>query len=128
MTGVFIQGVTYAEVEISGFKQVLYFYVVPMLEHPIILGKPWMIHNEAYPVPHLNIVRHGKATKDVPTLGNETVGPFINELKSASLVSGSLFMAPVKRLSKQMENTRSFLCKLSIQDIDKAALNYQTAL
>ncbi|KAI0999983.1 hypothetical protein K3495_g8215 [Podosphaera aphanis] len=122
MTGVFIQGVTYAEVEISGFKQVIYFYVVPMLEHPIILGKPWMIHNEAYPVPHLNIVRHGKAKKDVPTLGNETAGPFINELKSTSLVSGSVFMASVKRLSKQMEDTSSFLCKVSIQDIDKALL------
>lgn len=42
MTGAFIQGVSYAEVDIEGYSQIIYFYVVPMLEHPVILGKPWM--------------------------------------------------------------------------------------
>ena len=92
MTGAFIQGVTYAEIEIGGYLQTMYFYVVPMLEHPIILGKPWMTQNEAYPIPHLKIVRHGKARKDIPTLENEPVEPFISELRSASLVSGSVFI------------------------------------
>ncbi|KAI0994476.1 hypothetical protein K3495_g13705 [Podosphaera aphanis] len=100
----------------------MYFYVVPMLEHPVILGKPWMIHNKAYPVPHLNIARHGRAGQDIPTSGNELTGPLISELKSASLVNGSVFLASVKRLSKQVENIRSFIGKVSIQDIDKALL------
>lgn len=56
MTGTFILGVTYVDVEIQGFVLMTYFYVVSMLEHPVILGKPWMTHNKAYPIPHIKIV------------------------------------------------------------------------
>ncbi|RKF83313.1 hypothetical protein GcM1_160001 [Golovinomyces cichoracearum] len=71
MIGAFIRGVTYADVEINGFTQKMYFYVVPMLEHPVILGKPWMIYNKAYPIPHLNDVSINDIDKALLKLSNQ---------------------------------------------------------
>lgn len=58
MTEAFILGVSNAEVGVEGYFQIIYFYVAPMLEHSVILGKPWMLHNKAYPIPHLKHIRH----------------------------------------------------------------------
>jgi predicted aspartyl protease len=63
--GVMIQGVTYAVMEIQGFQQLVYFYVVPLLQHPIILGRPWEVHNQVEDRPHENIVRHGRSREGV---------------------------------------------------------------
>ncbi|CAJ2651960.1 unnamed protein product [Trifolium pratense] len=121
MTGAFIQGVTYANVEIRGYSQTIYFYVVPMLEHPVILGEPWMRHNKAYPIPHLNIIRHEISGNDIPVLGSEIDTPIVQEIRSASLVTSLEFMSIINRLQNKM-NVSTNIFKVSINDIDKALL------
>lgn len=80
MIGAFIRGVTYANVEIRGHSQTFYFYVVSMLEHPVILGEPWMRHNKAYPIPYLNIIRHELSGNDIPTLDTKVDTPIRQEI------------------------------------------------
>lgn len=121
MTGAFIDKVTYAEVEISGYSQLIYFYVVPMLEHPVILGEPWMRHNRAYPIPHLNIIRHEKSAKNISLMGNEVDTPAMKEIKSASLVNSSEFLSIIDHLEKH-DNVATNISKVSLKDIDKALL------
>ncbi|KAI1005955.1 hypothetical protein K3495_g2267 [Podosphaera aphanis] len=107
MTGAFIQEVTYADVEINGYTQLIYFYVVPVLKHPIILGKPWMTLNKAYPIPHLSIFRHEKPVKDI---------------QSAALVDGHMFISTIKLQESVKQNLATSIFNVSIRDIDKALL------
>ncbi|KAI0995327.1 hypothetical protein K3495_g12855 [Podosphaera aphanis] len=122
MTGAFIQGVTYADVEINGYSQLMYFYVVPLLEHPVILGKPWMIHNKAYPIPHLSIVRHEKSGMDIPTIGNDRIAPLVKDIQSATLVDGHAFISTLKHMESVKQDLGTLIFKVSIRDIDKALL------
>jgi len=121
--GVMIQGVTYAVMEIQGFQQLVYFYVVPLLQHPIILGRPWEVHNQVEDRPHENVIRHGRSGKTFTTYGHEKEynTPFIKELEGAHHVMSSTFAAHVNRLHKQLGgNASSYIMKFSITDIDKA--------
>ncbi|RKF77959.1 hypothetical protein GcM1_215048 [Golovinomyces cichoracearum] len=110
MTGTSIRGVTYADVEINGFTQKMYFYVIPMLEHPVILGKPWMIHNRAYPILHLKVVRHGRSKMDVPTSAHVKKSQIIKEIRTVLLLNGFDFVKLLRELKNHafeiIESTR----------------------
>lgn len=87
----------------------------------MILGEPWMRHNKAYPIPHLNIIRHEISGNDIPILGSEIDTPIIQEIRSASLVTSLEFTSIVNRLKSESDvNTNIF--KVSINDIDLALL------
>ena len=46
MQGSTIEGVVALRVNIAGFSQTIYAYIVLELAFPIILGNPWKAHNK----------------------------------------------------------------------------------
>jgi predicted aspartyl protease len=117
-----ISGVTYAMLEIHGYTQLVYFYVVPMLDSPIILGKPWMKHNDITVSPRKERLTHGRGGFTMYTYGNEKETPLIKELREATQVAGSTFGALYTRIRRiQGEKVaESSISAVSLADIDKA--------
>jgi len=61
MEGSSIEGVVALRMEIIGFSQIVYAYVVPKLAFPIILGNPWKAHNKIRTAPEKGRYYHGLA-------------------------------------------------------------------
>jgi len=49
--------------DIGGFSQTVYAYVVPELAFPMILGNPWKAHNKVRTAPERKRFFHGRARK-----------------------------------------------------------------
>lgn len=60
MGGSTITGVVAFRMEIAGFTQRVYAYVVPGLAFPIILGNPWKAHNKIRTAPEKRRYYHGR--------------------------------------------------------------------
>jgi transposase InsO family protein len=58
-----IIGVVAFRMEISGFLQNVYAYVVPGLAFPLVLGNPWKAHNKVRTAPEKRRYFHGRAKK-----------------------------------------------------------------
>jgi len=63
MGGSGIEGVVAFRMEIRGFQQIVYAYVVPNLAFPLILGNPWKAHNQVRTAPEKRRYYHGRAKK-----------------------------------------------------------------
>lgn len=60
MQGSKIEGVVAFRMEIAGFHQTVYAYVVPGLAFPVILGNPWKAHNKVRTAPEKRRYYHGR--------------------------------------------------------------------
>ena len=58
-----IEGVVAFRMEIAGFHQTVYAYVVPGLAFPLILGNPWKAHNRIRTAPENRRYYHGRAER-----------------------------------------------------------------
>ena len=58
-----IVGVVAFRMEIDGFQQTVYAYVVPGLQFPLVLGNPWKAHNKVRTAPERRRYYHGRAQK-----------------------------------------------------------------
>ena len=58
-----IVGVVAFRMEINGFTQNVYAYVVPGLAFPLVLGNPWKAHNKVRTAPEKHRYYHGRAQK-----------------------------------------------------------------
>jgi len=58
-----IVGVVAFRMEIYGFPQMVYAYVVPGLQFPLVLGNPWKAHNKVRTAPEKRRYYHGRARK-----------------------------------------------------------------
>jgi hypothetical protein len=58
-----IEGVVAFRMEIAGFQQEVYAYVVPGLAFPMILGNPWKAHNKIRTAPEKRRYYHGRAKR-----------------------------------------------------------------
>ena len=58
-----IEGVVAFRMEINGFHQTVYAYVVPGLAFPLILGNPWKAHNRVRTAPEKQRYYHGRAER-----------------------------------------------------------------
>jgi len=56
-----IVGVVAFRMEIDGFQQTVYAYVVPGLQFPLVLGNPWKAHNKVRTAPEKRRYYHGRA-------------------------------------------------------------------
>lgn len=63
MQGSSIIGVVAFNMEIKGFRQKVYAYVVPDLAFPLILGNPWKAHNKVRTAPEKRRFYHGRAER-----------------------------------------------------------------
>ena len=63
MEGSKIKGVVAFNMEIEGFSQTVYAYVVPGLAFPLILGNPWKAHNQVRTAPEKRRYYYGRADK-----------------------------------------------------------------
>ena len=61
-----IIGVVAFRMDIAGFHQTVYAYVVPSLAFPLILGNPWKAHNKIRTAPDKQRFYHGRAERWVP--------------------------------------------------------------
>ena len=58
-----IRGVVAFHMEIAGFRQKVFAYVVPGLAFPLILGNPWKAHNQVRTAPEKRRFYHGRAKR-----------------------------------------------------------------
>lgn len=63
MKGANIEGVVAFQMEIDGFEQTVYAYVVSDLAFPVILGNPWKAHNKVRTQPEKHRYYHGRARR-----------------------------------------------------------------
>ena len=58
-----IEGVVAFRIEVAGFHQTVYAYIVPGLAFPVILGNPWKAHNKIRTAPDEMRYYHGRAER-----------------------------------------------------------------
>lgn len=63
MVGARITAITALELEIAGYRETIYAYVVPNLEYPMVLGNPWKALNRIRTAPEEGRFYHGRAGK-----------------------------------------------------------------
>ena len=74
MRGSKIKGVVAFRIDIEGFQQDVYAYVVPRLAFPLILGNPWKAHNKVRTAPEKRRYYHGRADKWIEEGRNQSGG------------------------------------------------------
>ena len=65
MGGLRIEGVVAFRMEIRGFQQIVYAYVVPNLAFPLILGNPQKAYNQVRTAPEKRRYYYGRAKKQI---------------------------------------------------------------
>ncbi len=115
-----IECVTYASVDLDGFAQMMYMYVVPDLAFPIILGDPWMRHNRVVYDATKQLLRHARGNMECSTAPKE--GPLVTELRTARHVVAAVLVAEYKRIQRGQgaQMASSCLRAISLVDINKA--------
>ena len=63
MKGSKIEGVVAFRMDVEGFRQKVYAYVVPNLAFPLILGNPWKAHNGVRTAPEKRRYYHSRAKR-----------------------------------------------------------------
>ena len=109
-----IRYITYFEADIDGYRQRVWAYIVPGLNHEIILGKPWMEHEGVVYDAREHTIRIKRAGNLIVREKRDATTK-----EGARLISGSAFIATVKRNQKE-QNTRSTLFSISLADITRA--------
>ena len=119
-----IQGLAYFLAEVDGYVHPICAYVVPLLEFPIILGKPWLKAMRAYSVPHEKRMWMGITNHWVPHIGGEQAPDtqLIKDIKSAIHVMVTTFVGHVRRLRKKFGGraAEEAIFAVSLSDVEKA--------
>jgi hypothetical protein len=99
-----IRFITYVDLDVDGHKERVFGYVVENLAYPMILGDPWLHHNDA-------VYRAGPRTLRI---GSKRHGIVVRESgwmdaqkpKDASLAMGSIFVGMVRRARREFSEAR----------------------
>ncbi|SPO07798.1 uncharacterized protein DNG_10493 [Cephalotrichum gorgonifer] len=115
-------GVAKFSSDISGFLEDAYAYVVPGLGEDLFLGKPWCEWNDVVYLAKERRLLHRRGGVELRFSGQEESSR-IREIRTARLVTGSVFSAEIKRLRRLRggrANAASWVRAISLADIDKA--------
>jgi hypothetical protein len=124
-----VSHITYATIDIDGRSERVYGYVVEDLSFPIILGKPWAERNSARYIAAKKKLYIGRGAQRITVrekgwhTQNKQARERVKKVLSASLVSGSVFLAIVARVKRrrQKENSQDpHILAISISDINKS--------
>jgi transposase InsO family protein len=114
------RGFVRAELEVSGYTQVIFAHVVQDLGFPLILGRPWFEHNHIIYEAAKRRIWHGVAGIYL-RLRHEQEPIAVRHIREAQLVPSSVFAATAKRLRRRFGGVASLAIRsISITDINKA--------
>ena len=121
MEGAEIKGITWLAAEINGCSRLLVAYVVPQLEFPLILGKPWLSHTESYSVPHKKELWFG-LTQSWLRHDDSLTSSTLYDITNAKEVLASVFVGTVRRIRRELGQAAADIavCAVSIADVTKA--------
>lgn len=108
--------------ETRSYQEPVYAYIIPNLEFPLVLGKPQLIKNKAFSVPHQEKIWHSRADHWIPHISQQSHSNRLEELEAATQVTGSTFMAHLQRIRKNHGKSMAELAvfAVSLEDINKA--------
>lgn len=124
-----ITHMTYATIDIDGRSERTYGYIVKGLSFPIILGKAWAERNSVRYIADKRKLYIGRGTQRITVQEkgwlkhNEQAQQRLNQVCSASLVTGPVFAAIVRRAKKRANKhgpDGTQIIATSIHDINRA--------
>jgi hypothetical protein len=99
-----IRHITYADVDIDGHKERIFGYVISHLAYPVILGDPWMRHNDAVYCAGPRTLRIGSRKHGIVV--HESGWMDRLKPKDAHVVSGSVMVALVGRARRDFRKAQ----------------------
>lgn len=116
-----INYITYATLDINGYKERLWGYIIPGLTYDLILGKGWAERNNAIykAQEHLLVIGQGHRQVQVYESGrveNSSTVDKTQYIKQAKLVSALVFSSYTKRA--KIGNSNLVLASVTIADIN----------
>ena len=112
-------GVAVLVVEVGGFAERIFAYVVPQLGQDLFLGRPWMEKNRVVYDAGGQQLYHGIA--DVPIrLSGQEEPKGIRMIRAARLVPAAVFAAECRRKKKRRDHGPGLVQAISLADIEKA--------
>ncbi|SPO00384.1 uncharacterized protein DNG_03229 [Cephalotrichum gorgonifer] len=115
-------GVARFSSDISGYLEETYAYVIPGLGEDLFLGKPWCEWNDVVYYASERRLLHRRGGVELRFTSEEEPSR-VREIRTARLVTGSVFSAEVRRLRRRRKgniDAASLVRAISISDIDKA--------
>jgi hypothetical protein len=121
-----INEVTFADLDFDGRKERVWGYIIKDLAYDLILGKPWMEHNDVVYLARKRAIRFGNKKNGLVVREkgwHENHAPHqlkarIANIRDARMVMGCLFAAEVKNARKDRTITQVFA--VTMADINKA--------
>ena len=123
MGAVEVLGFTCLSLGIMGYIRPVYAYVVPRLDYPVILGKPWMLDDRIRSVPSEKRLWVGKGRFWVPHVGHEPAEtPLMEDIRNAKQIHASTFLGHVRRIRKTLGKpaAETAVSAVKLADINKA--------
>ncbi|RDA84009.1 hypothetical protein CP532_3143 [Ophiocordyceps camponoti-leonardi (nom. inval.)] len=123
MRGPRVTGIVWLSLELASLTKLIVAYVVPDLDFPIILGKPWLTHTRSFSVPHEARLWYGDAQSWVPHVSPNSArsSTLADELATAPHLLATTFLAELHRSSKAFPRSRDLLVRaVSLADVEKA--------
>jgi hypothetical protein len=122
------QYMTYATIDIDGRVERIHGYIIDDLSFPIILGKPWAERNSVRYIAekkkmYIGIKDQRITIREKGWLDRNGPHKRLKQAYSASIVTGSVFLAIIARARKELKKENSqppTVLAISISDINKS--------
>ncbi|KAF5197506.1 Pol-like protein, partial [Thalictrum thalictroides] len=113
------------ELDIDGYRKILYAYIIPKLAHDLILGKPWMEREDVVYHAKQHSMEIREATIDGQPLQvrekslHEDNDQAMNSEPNIKCLSAGVFLATVRR-ARKVNSEVSQIFTITLADIQKA--------